>query len=106
MSSASPSTVRPSSSDSRRRKLSRSTQNRKAVSSRPTAPRTHAHRRGSAVTFQNEAAVIPPGEGGVVGRQELGLREADEEGDEGAPQRRWPLFRVFVEKKYLRQFFR
>ena len=98
MSSASPST---SGSNYRRKKLSRNTRTLKAVRQAP-----RSRRRANSVTFQDEASVIPAEEGGAVSRQELGLREGDEEGEEGLPQRRWPFFRVFVEKKYLRLIFR
>ena len=100
MSSASPPKARPDSIDSRRKKLSRNTQTRKAVSSRRRA------RRSSGAVAVETAAALAAGEGGTAGRQELGLREADEEGDEGTPRRLWPFLRVFVEKKFLRQFFR
>lgn len=45
-----------------------------------------------------------PEDGGLPGRQEL--REGEEEGEEGTPRRWWPFFRVFLENKYLRLFFR
>ena len=62
-------------------------------------------RSGGSVSFET-AAAPGAGDGATGGRQELGLREVDEEGDERTPRRLWPFFRVFVEKKYLRQFFR
>ena len=94
-------TVRATSGDSRRRKLSRSSRNRKVRLA------TRAHRRGgSVVTFRNEESVDEDRPRPAAGRQELGLREADDEVEEGVTRRRWPVLRVFVEKKYLRQFFR
>ena len=95
MSSFSPAKV--SDNVSRRKRLSKSTQSRKAASRR-------RHGLGS-VTFQGEAAIIPE-EGGLAGRQELSMREEDEEGGEGSPRRLWPFFRVFVENKYLQLSFR
>ena len=95
MSSFSP--AKASDNVSRRKRLSKSTQSRKAASRR-------RHGLGS-VTFQGEAAIIPE-EGGLAGRQELSMREEDEEGGEGAPRRLWPFFRVFVENKYLQLSFR
>lgn len=93
MSSPSSSAARAASSSSRRRRLSRSGQNRKAR----LATRRSTQRR------EKEASV----EGtGTATRQELGLREADEEIDEGVQRKLWPVLRIFVEKKYLRQFFR
>lgn len=100
MSSTSP-TVRPAATDSRRKKLSRSTQTRKAVS-----PRRPTHSRGSSGTaVANESAVLAEESGGTAGRQELNLGGGDEEVDERKPRRLWPFFRVFVENKHLRQFF-
>ena len=86
------------STDSRRKRLSRSAQRRK---DRFQTRRTH----GAAASLQNDEA--PPTEGGgSATRHELGLREADEDVEEGTRQRCWPFFRVFVEKKYMRQLFR
>ena len=86
----------PKSRALRRKKLSTSTQKRKATSSR-------ARRGSGAGPFVGEAAAIPE-EGGVVGRQEM--REGDEEGEERAQRNWWPFLRVFVENKYLVFFFR
>ena len=93
MSSPSSSATRAASSTSRRRRLSRSGQNRKAR----LATRRSTQRREEEASFEST---------GIATRQELGLREADEEIDERAQRRLWPLLRIFVEKKYLRQFFR
>ena len=99
MSSASPTSVRPATADSRRKRLSRSAQNRKAVS-----PRRPTHNRGSSrAPVANEPSLLVEESGG---RSELNLGGGDEDGDERKPRRVWPFLRVFVEKKYLRQFFR
>ena len=102
MSSASP---LPPSGDSRRKRLSRSAQQRKAAFPRQT--RRAQGGRTSTAGIQSETSEGGGGGGGGVSgtRNELGLREADDEAEEGAQQKCWPFFRVFVEKKYLRQFF-
>lgn len=98
MSSASP---RPATTDSRRKRLSRSAQKRKAVS-----PRRQTHSRGSsAAPVANEPTAIVEEPGGTASKPELNLG-GDEDGDERKPRRLWPFFRVFVEQKYLRLFFR
>ena len=100
MSSSTPSMgARPSpSSDSRRKRLSRSGQRRKG---RFQTRRT----RGGTAALHSDEVTTEGGSSSAV-RHELGSREADEDVEEGTPRRCWPFFRVFVEKKYMRQFFR
>ena len=97
-SSTPPLGVRPSpSSDSRRKRLSRSAQRRKdRFQTRRTRGGTAAH----------SDKVTTEGGSRSAARHELGSRDADEDVEEGTPRRCWPFFRVFVEKKYMRQFFR
>jgi hypothetical protein len=91
--------ARPSpSSDSRRKRLSRSGQRRKG---RFQTRRT----RGGTAALHSDEVTTEGGSSSAV-RHELGSREADEDVEEGTPRRCWPFFRVFVEKKYMRQFFR